>query len=146
MIAEFRGNADLLWCCCIYAHRSEHSLRVIYMRSFRAHQESVHGKLSEVMKMFALDILVLHDVSVAVLCQKEDGDLLKAPTGLTSQAATAMSDIISVITVRSPLGTQRSHDVLLSFVGETEQIQRLSCNALMDDRAEFKKKSCETYF
>ena len=98
------------------------------------------------MKMFALDILVLHDVSVAVLCQKEDGDLLKAPTGLTSQAATAMSDIISVITVRSPLGTQRSHDVLLSFVGETEQIQRLSCNALMDDRAEFKKKSCETYF
>lgn len=45
-----------------------------------AHQEGIHGKLSEVMKMLALDILVLHDVSVAVLCQKEDGGLLKAPT------------------------------------------------------------------
>lgn len=46
-----------------------------------AHQESIHGKLSEVMKMLALEILVLYDVSVAVLCQKEDGGLLKAPTG-----------------------------------------------------------------
>lgn len=47
--------------------------------SFRAHQESGnHGKLGEVMKMLALDILVLRDVSVAVLCQTEDGGLLKA--------------------------------------------------------------------
>lgn len=70
------------------------------------HQKSIHGKLSEVMKMLALYILVLHDVSAAVLCQKEDGGLLKAPTELACQAETVRNDItiiiIIIITVRSP--------------------------------------------
>lgn len=63
-----------------------------------AHQETIHGKLSEVMKMLALRHL--HDVSVAGLCQKEDRGLLKAATGLTGLAETAVHDVSS--TVRSP--------------------------------------------
>lgn len=92
------------------------------VNGFTAHQESIHGKPGEVMRMLALDMLVLHDVSVAVVCQKEDGGLLKAATGLTRQAERATDDIS--IAVRSPWA-QSDHHVLLVFVGETEQIQRL---------------------
>lgn len=49
------------------------------VNSFTAHQEIIHGKLSEVMKMLALDILVLRDVSVAVLCQKKRTEAFAEP-------------------------------------------------------------------
>lgn len=106
---------------------------------FMAHQESGnHGKLGEVMKMLALDILVLRDVSVAVLCQTEDGGLLKA--WQVCKAETAMNDIIITVTVRSPWAHRGTMMSFCFFVGEAEQIQRLSSNALMDNQAEFKKK------
>lgn len=92
-----------------------------------AHQESIHGKLSEVMKMLALDILVLHDVSVAVLCQKEDVGLLKAPTGLTCHAETAMNDII-IITVRSPWAHRGT---MMSFCFLWEKLSRSRDSAKM---------------
>lgn len=102
------------------------------VNGFMAHQESIRGKLSEVMKMFALDILVLHDVSIAVLCQKEDWGLLKAPTGLTCQAEAAINDIVN-ITVRSLWAHRGTMMSACFFAGETEQIQGLSWNAMMND-------------
>lgn len=58
--------------CCILLLR--HLNAQMSIKSFVAHQENIHGKLSEVMKMWALQyFFVLHDVGVAALCQTEEG-------------------------------------------------------------------------